>query len=392
MPGFQVNRAALHTSACFVAVFAFAGAHLPFWPLWLADWGLTPTEIGTYSALGMVARIVAGFVFPVVADRLDARRKIAALGSLGAAAVFFVQGFTDSRFVLFLLAFLYYGLLAAAFPLAEAMGGIAARRHGFDFARSRAAGSASFLATSILIGVLVTGFGSDVVRWWIILAMVFSAALAWTHPGGGESHERPRFREILGLCAHPTVLVFAFAVALGQASHATYYAFGSLHWRELGLTESTIGILWAFGVAAEVLLMATVGGRLVQRIGPENAIVGGAICGAVRWTLMCFDPTGPSLWVLQILHAGTFGLTHLGMIAFISERLPSRYAGSAQGLAMSLVGGVLMAVSMYAVAATYPVLQGASYGICALLAVLSAIAGIVLSRRVAGGRVIALDG
>ena len=43
------------------------------------------------------------------------------------------------------------------------------------------------------------------------------------------------------LIALPAFAIFMVAIALLQASHATYYALGSLHWRALGLGEARIG-------------------------------------------------------------------------------------------------------------------------------------------------------
>jgi len=33
-----------------------AGAHLPFWPVWLTAWGLTPAEIASYMGAALVPR------------------------------------------------------------------------------------------------------------------------------------------------------------------------------------------------------------------------------------------------------------------------------------------------------------------------------------------------
>ena len=54
----------LHTSAFYGFTFLALGAHLPFWPLWLSDWGLTEAEIGAYTAVSIGARVVAGAAIP----------------------------------------------------------------------------------------------------------------------------------------------------------------------------------------------------------------------------------------------------------------------------------------------------------------------------------------
>ena len=49
-----------HTTAFYVTFFMATGVHLPFWPLWLEHWGLTASEVGLFTALGVGARVVAG--------------------------------------------------------------------------------------------------------------------------------------------------------------------------------------------------------------------------------------------------------------------------------------------------------------------------------------------
>ena len=82
------TRPALHTAAVYVMVFAATGAYMPFWPLWLDDWGLTTEEVGLYTALGIAVRVVAGLAIPALADRLDARRYTLAACALATALIF----------------------------------------------------------------------------------------------------------------------------------------------------------------------------------------------------------------------------------------------------------------------------------------------------------------
>ena len=76
-------RAGLHTTAFYFVLFAATGAHLPFWPLWLGDWGLTAVEVGLFTSVGVAVRVVAGMAIPAIADRLDRWRLTVVVGLLG---------------------------------------------------------------------------------------------------------------------------------------------------------------------------------------------------------------------------------------------------------------------------------------------------------------------
>ncbi len=83
-----MSRAGLHTAGFYAAFFMAMGVHLPFWPLWLGDWGLTAPEIGLFAALGMGARVVGGLVIPTLADRMDVRRNTVIACTLVCMALF----------------------------------------------------------------------------------------------------------------------------------------------------------------------------------------------------------------------------------------------------------------------------------------------------------------
>ena len=61
---------------------------------------------------------------------------------------------------------------------------------------------------------------------------------------------------------------------------------------------------------------------VVRRIGPVELIVLGGGAAVVRWLAMGFDPPLALLVPLQMLHALTFGATHIGAIHFIGRVVP----------------------------------------------------------------------
>jgi PPP family 3-phenylpropionic acid transporter len=382
-----LSRAAIHSSACYLAFFAALGVHVPFWPLWLRDWGLSAAEVGGFLALGTAARVAGGLVLPVLADRLEARRATLALCALGGALLFVAHHWITGRGVL-LVATLAIGVaLAGIGPIAEALGVNAARRSGFDYARSRAAGSFGFLASNLVLGAVIAVTGAWIALWTIAVWLIVLALLAPGHPGGQKlvGHAPPSLRQIGRVALDPVFGLFLVTVACVQSSHATIFALGSIHWAELGLGETRIGMLWAFSVLAEIVLLIGFGSGLIRRLGPVGALGGGAVAAMVRWALMATDPAGWLLWPLQSLHALTFGLSHLGAIAFIARAVPVRYGAAAQGAMAALGVGLFMALAMLISAALYPRLGGGTYAIGAVLGVAGLGLAWLLGRRWSGG-------
>ena len=381
-----LSRSGLHTTAFYFVLFAAMGVHLPFWPLWLRDWGLTAEEVGLFTSVGVAVRVVAGLAIPALADRLDSWRLTIVACALSAAALFLAHLWIDQRSVLMVATIAAGAALAGLGPVGEALGVAAARAEGFAYAQSRGVGSIGFLAANLIVGALMALNGSGLALWWIVACMLGVAALGAGHPGGRKVQGKvpPRMGEIGRVIVEPVFAIFLLAVAFLQASHATYYALGSIHWRALGLGEGRIGALWAVSVAAEVLLMVAGGAWMMQRIGPVRSLMLSGIGGVVRWGAMTVDPTGLILWPLQALHALTFAAGHLGAMAFIAQAVPARFGAAAQGASGAMAVGLVLALGMAASAMLYPSLGGRTYAIGALFSAVGLGFTFWLARRWAG--------
>ncbi|HKS62235.1 MAG TPA: MFS transporter, partial [Xanthobacteraceae bacterium] len=143
----------------------------------------------------------------------------------------------------------------------------------------------------------------------------------------------------------------------------------------------TIGVLWALGVAAEIVLFA-LAPRLPQSIGPVTLILIGAAGGVTRWIATAFDPPLALLAPLQMLHALSFGATHLGTMMFLSRNAPEGGRAAAQG-DVSTANGVMMAAGsalsglLYGAGGSYAYLAMAV--LCVAGAVFAVIAGRLMS-------------
>lgn len=375
-----------HTSAWYVFFFLFAGAHLPFWPLWLKDWGLSEAEVGAYSAAAIAMRVVLGVTLPWMADRLNAPRRMLAVLALLMGVLYAAHFWIDTRPILFAATLATAAVAAGMLPMADALSLRAAAQNGFAYATARSVGSAAFLAANLVCGLAVARWGVDAALWWIILSFPPLIWLGLRHPGGaGTPVGRPKLAEAWRLLKSPVFLAAMIAGAATQGSHAVLYAYGSIHWASQGVDDATIGALWALGVAVEVALMAIWGKAIIERLGAAGAILLAAGVGAVRWIAMTLDPGLMWLWPLQALHGLTFTAAHLGVMAFVQVAAPPQLAATAQGLTGALAGGVVMAGASFAAAWAYPAFGADAYWIGAALAAAGALAAIALQRSWGGG-------
>jgi PPP family 3-phenylpropionic acid transporter len=388
----EARTFATRVSLLFAAIFVVAGTNLPYFPVWL-DWrGLGAREIAIITAVPLIVRALVTPVLAFAADRTgDHRRFLIILSWIGLAALLALS--QQTTFWPILVCTLAFALAwTTVMPLTETVALSGVRAAGLDYGRMRLWGSLSFIAASVAGGWVVAAAGAGSAIWLVIAGGVLTtlAAHALARPIGRGRLKRatppPRLRiaDALALLRSRTFLFFLLAAGATQAAHAMFYTFGTLHWAGQGISPGWSGALWALGVVAEILVFS-ISGALVRKLGAATLIGLGAAAAVVRWLAMGFDP--PLLWLvpLQALHGLTFGATHIGAIHFMAKVVPEQHTGTSQALYASVTGGVAMGAAMLATGPLYAALAGRAYWAMALLAAVG-LGASALSR--AGGRAV----
>ncbi|MCK9918863.1 MFS transporter [Microbacteriaceae bacterium K1510] len=363
----------------YAAIFVMNGIHLPFFPLWLKAKDLSAGEIGAVLAVPMLIRLLAVPVTTRIADRRDALRE-----AIIAATLLSVGGYLlvalASGFGWILLAFAAASLVfTPVMPLVEAyaLKGLSAR--GRAYGPVRLWGSAAFVLGSFIAGLATDAIATRHLIWLIVAGIViiaFSAAMLM--PLGPRPSGVRDSAPQSGLLRSPMFIAVVLAASFIQASHATYYGFSALAWRAQGYDGMTIAALWGLGVAAEIVLFG-LQGRLPAFLTPAMLLIFGAVGGAVRWTAMAFDPPALLLPLLQLLHAASFGASHLGAQMYLARTVPSGQGATAQGY-LAIAMGLVMAATTALSGLLYAAYGAASYGAMALAAIAGGVCALIAHR------------
>jgi PPP family 3-phenylpropionic acid transporter len=372
---------AIRVSLLFLFLFFGMGIQLPFLPLWLKDRGLAETDIATILAAQIAIRIVSAPAGAFLADRHGTRRAMIQGGALAAFAAYVLLCFLDGFWLLLMGVVVAGACFSMIVPLAEALAVEGASLHGLDFGRLRLWGTLSFMAGNVVAGLLLEVVPVSNVIVMIALAQgTLLVATVWLPPDpsaapGGQAATTLRVSDALRLFAHPAFPLFLAAVSFGQASHAVYYSFGSVHWQALGYSEIVIGLLWLTGGVAEVLVFG-LAGKPVRILGPVMIILIGTAGGVLRWFVTATDPMLALLFAVQALHAFSFTLTHFGTVLYIQQFVSQPLRNTAQGLYAALSGGLAMSIATVISGPLYRDYGGGAYLVMA--AVSCAAVGFVL--------------
>jgi PPP family 3-phenylpropionic acid transporter len=358
------------------AIFLAMGTFLPYFPVWLKSHGLSAYEIGLLLGISGVVRIATMPVIAYLADR--AGRPVFTLRLLTLVALVCNCAYLATGSFWPILAVLMVMTVVGPpiMPMTDALAMRDSEAGKLSYGRARAWGSVAFIIANLVVGGLLGSLGANVVIWTVIAAGVFNF-IAYRLLTDAPDTERQvggvgrvDIASAVRLVRSPVFLLFAFASAGVQATHAVYYAFGTLHWQALGLSDSVIGALWAWAVVVEVALLWQAA-PIVRRVSPALLILLGAGAAVVRWTVMAADPPFWLLPLLQCLHALTFGLTHLGIMQFLVRAVPPGLASTAQSVYSAFAGGVVMAGATFLAGRLYGNFGGSTYLAMAGLAVLA---------------------
>ncbi len=372
-PAFALRMAALYS-----LFFAYVGLYLPYFPLWLKDNGLSSTQIALVLSLPMVVRVLTSGAISAFADRTSERANVL-IFLLGGSAVCvclypLANGYWQILFVALLMALFNHPLQ----PVMDSITLAGVRRFGFDYGQIRLWGSVVFVIANLFGGWVLGGFGTGAIMALMIASALAGFILSPLTPRLGLPPVPAAIERVQGagawrLLANRRFMLVTVGCGIIQATHAMVYVFGSIHWERIGFSGGVIGMFWAVGVIAEIILFQFAR-QAFRRFSPVFMGVIGSVAGVVRWTLMPFDP---GLWgfvLLQALHGLSFGATHLSLMHFYNDTVPEERMGSAQAVGF-VCAAIAMGLMIFVSGPLYDWLGGGGF---LAMAALSAIGGLLL--------------
>ncbi|MCU7804283.1 MAG: MFS transporter [Candidatus Thiodiazotropha sp. (ex Lucinoma borealis)] len=319
--------------------FASLGALVPFWGLYLQARDFSPVEIGELMAVIMATKLIAPYIWGWISDHTGHRMPIVRLASLLSAISFLGIFFADGFFSLALVMMLFSFFWNASLPQFEAVTMSYLQERIQHYSRVRLWGSIGFILTVVALGFLLDEWG---VEWVpkIVLLLYFGIFLfSLIVPENDADMPAHDQGSILQVLKRGDIIAFLLACFFMQASHGAYYAFYSIYMEEVGYSSIVIGLLWALGVIAEVLVFLVMH-QLLHRWGARKVLIASLAMAVVRWILVGSAPENLLLVLLaQVMHAATFGTFHAAAIHMVHHYFVGRHQGRGQALYSSISFG-----------------------------------------------------
>ncbi len=329
------------------------GVFLPFFSPYLLAQGFNAQQVGALLAAVMFAKIFGPLLLGWWVDhsnRLMPALRSTALFSLILFSAIIGLTLISAPFVWWLVVLLLFGLVWQ--PILSQLDVLTLRLVADDshaYSAIRAWGSIGFIVASVGLGWLLNGFIEyktaliSGFMWLFLLGLLILLLLmpepkATQAPSVRSAQFWPAFWRHL---RRPPMLGFLSMQFLVNVAHGVYYAFFSIYLDSKGYSAGVIGLLWALGVVAEIVLFFVLP-RFLGRFALSTLFLLAIGLMALRW-VMIGTLIDSLFWLLlaQLLHAASFGLTHAVGITVMHQQFsgPMQARGQAIFSGLSYGGG-----------------------------------------------------
>jgi len=298
--------------------FASLGVLVPYWGLYLKSLGYNSLTIGSLIAILPATKLIAPYIWGWLADHTRRSMLIIRVASVLALFSFSLVLVNQELWWLAFAMVLFSFFWNATLPQFEAM---TLNHLGNDvhrYSMIRLWGSLGFIFVVILIGDLLERYGVDLIPVIVLISFVFISLSSFIVPEKLNT-PHPDHSPIWHVIKQPKVLAFLVVCFLMLCSHGPYYTFYTIYLEEHGYSPQMIGILWAVGVLAEVIVFLVMH-RLLPAYGARKLLVITLLMTSLRWLMIGYFVDDLSmLFLAQLIHAFSFGVFHSVGISLVHE-------------------------------------------------------------------------
>lgn len=325
--------------------FGLLGIFMPYVGMFLDDRGFTSSQIGTLLAVTALFRILGPNLWANKADSSGKVAEVLRLGCLLAFLVFCAVFVVYDYWLLTLTFCLMMMFWTAVLPQLEVITIKATINAKGGYGKLRMWGSIGFIVCSLLVGGLIDIYGPGVVAVAssasLLLLYISSLLIVSPKPKEQAAHSAGGdWKQAFSI----VFVVFILSNTLLQVSFGAYYNFFALYMNDLAYSGLQTGVFIAIGVLAEVFIFIFAV-RLVKQFDVLNLLTLSILLTGVRWLGLAYFADDAVIIVMsQILHAFSFGLSHVASVYFLSHHFSDRFQSRAQAIYVSISFGVGSAI------------------------------------------------
>lgn len=321
--------------------YSIVGTFMPYWSLYLQDQGFDYAEIGLLSSIAIVTRFFAPFIWGWIADKSGKRMLLVRIATWIESVIWLMifiipNHFQSIALLMFIFSFFQNAILAqfesvTLFWLGD--------QRKLLYGKVRKWGSVGFIVGVFCIGAILEIIEISYLP--ILLLLIAFLAFLWSftipEPQSAPVAQK-KLEALMPVIKRPQVLCLFIIEFILLFSQAPFYSFYSNYLKAEGFTTSIIGMLWASGVVAEIIMFAYAN-VLLSRYSIKLLVFICLFATAIRFVWVgVFADSLIMQFLAQCLHAFSFGLFHLIAMRIIFSNFEVGQQGRAQALYSTMWG------------------------------------------------------
>ncbi|MGE7586847.1 MFS transporter [Peribacillus sp. NPDC101480] len=332
--------------------FGLLAIFIPFLPVYLADQGLRPAQIGFIVGTGGFVTLITQPLWGMISDKTRTIRKVLLLLIFFSSVIGYFLYDSGSYLQLILFAMLLYFFLMPIDPLTESLNFTMAEKSGISYGSIRTYGALGYAVISLITGYVMSYFGANSLAFLFAGIGLISFIVSWMMPDAPVSGKPVTLSSLKHFFSNKETLLFLLLVFICAVPARMNDTFLGVYIRELGGSAKLVGLTWFLAAGSEIVVFALSFWWL--RKGKEIIIISfAAAFFFIRYFISAWITDPQLLAYLQVMQILTFPIFYSAAIQYLYRIVPVEWRATGQTVLALLFFGVSGIIASYIGGAIY---------------------------------------
>ncbi|MFE4893758.1 MFS transporter [Peribacillus butanolivorans] len=337
--------------------FGLLAIFIPFLPVYLADQGLRPAQIGFIIGTGGFVTLITQPLWGMISDKTRTIRKVLLLLIFFSSVIGYFLYDSSSYLQLILFAMLLYFFLMPIDPLTESLNFTIAEKSGISYGSIRTYGALGYAVISLITGYVMSYFGANSLALLFAVIGLISFIVSWMMPDAPVSGKPVTLKSLKHFFSNKETLLFLLLVFICAVPARMNDTFLGVYIRELGGSAKLVGLTWFLAAGSEIVVFALSFWWL--RKGKEIIIISfAAAFFFIRYFVSAWITDPHLLAYLQVMQLLTFPIFYSAAIQYLYRIVPVEWRATGQTVLALLFFGVSGIIASYIGGAIYGAFGG----------------------------------
>ncbi|MGE7186830.1 MFS transporter [Peribacillus sp. NPDC006672] len=326
--------------------FGLLAIFIPFLPVYLADQGLRPAQIGFIIGTGGFVTLITQPLWGMISDKTRTIRKVLLLLIFFSSVIGYFLYDSSSYLQLILFAMLLYFFLMPIDPLTESLNFTIAEKSGISYGSIRTYGALGYAVISLITGYVMSYFGANSLAFLFAGIGLISFIVSWMMPDAPVSGKPVTLSSLKHFFSNKETLLFLLLVFICAVPARMNDTFLGVYIRELGGSAKLVGLTWFLAAGSEIVVFALSFWWL--RKGKEIIIISfAAAFFFIRYFVSAWITDPHLLAYLQVMQLLTFPIFYSAAIQYLYRIVPVEWRATGQTVLALLFFGVSGIIASY---------------------------------------------